>query len=82
MDQLAVELGLACSQRAPLACLARSGAAAQRLVRTGQHDLILVGDLDPRLPAYLTRTFGTLEDHELPERRELPATGMPRPGAP
>lgn len=28
---------------------------------------------DPRLPAYLTRTFGTLEDHELPERRELPA---------
>ncbi|WP_164125686.1 insulinase family protein, partial [Stenotrophomonas maltophilia] len=35
--------------------------------------LILVGDLDPRLPAYLTRTFGTLEDHELPERRELPA---------
>ena len=39
MDQLAVELGLACSQRAPLAAWrGAAGAAAQRLVRTGQHD--------------------------------------------
>ncbi len=75
MDQLAVELGLACSQRAPLA-----PAGAEQLERLrsdwyvpGNMTLILVGDLDPRLPAYLTRTFGTLEDHELPERRELPA---------
>ena len=39
----------------------------------GNMTLVLVGDLDPRLPAYLTRTFGALEDHEVPERRELPA---------
>ncbi|WP_134621027.1 M16 family metallopeptidase, partial [Pseudomonas aeruginosa] len=75
MDQLAVELGLACSQRAPLAPL---GAEQLERLRSdwyvpGNMTLILVGDLDPRLPAYLTRTFGTLEDHELPERRELPA---------
>ncbi len=45
--------------------------------------LILVGDLDPRLPAYLTRTFGTLEDHELPSAASCRRpTGMPRPGAP
>ncbi|VTL98939.1 putative metalloprotease [Pseudomonas aeruginosa] len=75
MDQLAVELGLACSQRAPLAPL-----SAEQLERLrsdwyvpGNMTLIMVGDLDPRLPAYLTRTFGALQDQEVPERRELPA---------
>ena len=81
MDQLAVELGLACSQRTPLAS---AGAEQLERLRSDWYyratlTLILVGDLDPRLPAYLTRTFGTLEDHGSPSAASCRRpTGMRR----
>ncbi|KAF1053828.1 MAG: putative zinc protease [Stenotrophomonas maltophilia] len=73
-EQLAVELGLACSERAQVAQLTQ--AQLQKLRSDwyvpGNMTLIAVGDLDPRLPAYLSRTFGSLPAHDIPERRDLP----------
>ncbi|MCP8462460.1 insulinase family protein [Pseudomonas sp. ZM23] len=73
-EQLAVELGLACPERAPVEHLTQ--AQLEQLRRDwyvpGNMTLIIVGDLDPRLPLYLSRTYGALVDHETPERRDLP----------
>ncbi|MCY1280039.1 Peptidase M16 inactive domain protein [compost metagenome] len=73
-EQLAVELGLACKERAPVEQLSRAQLEKLRAdwYVPSNMTLILVGDLDRRLPVYLDRTFGTLRDHETPERRELP----------
>jgi predicted Zn-dependent peptidase len=73
-QQLAVELGLACAERAPLAALTLEQLEQLRedWYVPNNMTLILVGDLDPRLPAYLDRSFGTLPASELPEPRELP----------
>jgi predicted Zn-dependent peptidase len=74
-QQLAVELGLACAERAPLAPLELEQLEQLRSdwYAPNNMTLILVGDLDPRLPAYLDRSFGTLPAAELPEPRELPS---------
>lgn len=73
-QQLAVELGLACAERAPLALLELEQLEQLRddWYVPNNMTLILVGDLDPRLPAYLDRSFGALPAAELPEPRELP----------
>lgn len=72
-QQLAVELGLACAERAPLEHLGL--AQLERLRRDwylpNNMVLILVGDLDPRLPAYLERRYGALAAGELPQPRAL-----------
>lgn len=74
-NQLAVELGLKCAERAPVHDLTR-----QQLEDVRQHwyapnnmTLIMVGDLDRLLPAYLERTYGALEPVEPSEHRALPA---------
>ncbi|MFV3413049.1 M16 family metallopeptidase [Pseudomonas nitroreducens] len=73
-EQLAVELGLACDERAPVDNLTQ--AQLEQLRKDwyvpGNMTLIIVGDLDPRLPVYLSRTYGALVDHDTPERRDLP----------
>ena len=72
-QQLAVELGLACAERAEVEHLGL--AQLERLrddwYRPNNMTLILVGDLDPRLPAYLERRYGALLAAELPQPREL-----------
>lgn len=81
-QQLAVELGLACAERAGVAHL-----GLERLERLrsdwyvpNNMTLILVGDLDPRLPAYLERSYGALAAAELPQPRALPeAAGQAAP---
>ncbi len=74
-QQLAVELGLSCAERAPLAPLGLEQLEQLRRdwYAPNNMTLILVGDLDPRLPAYLDRSFGALPAAELPEPRELPS---------
>jgi predicted Zn-dependent peptidase len=74
-QQLAVELGLACAERAPLAPLELEQLEQLRSdwYAPNNMTLILVGDLDPRLPAYLDRSFGAVPAAELPEPRELPS---------
>ncbi|MEL7936555.1 pitrilysin family protein [Pseudomonas delhiensis] len=73
-EQLAVELGLACAERPQVAHLTQAQLEKLRSdwYVPGNMTLIVVGDLDPRLPAYLSRTFGSLPDRATPERRELP----------
>ncbi|NQD93475.1 insulinase family protein, partial [Pseudomonas sp. CrR25] len=73
-QQLAVELGLACAERAAVDHL-----HLEQLERLrsdwyvpNNMTLILVGDLDPRLPAYLDRRYGALPASELPEPRVPP----------
>lgn len=81
-EQLAVELGLACAERPQVAQLTQAQLEKLRSdwYVPSNMTLIVVGDLDPRLPAYLSRTFGSLPDHATPERRELPE--MKGPAAP
>lgn len=73
-EQLAVELGLACAERAPVDNLTQ--AQLEQLRKDwyvpSNMTLIIVGDLDPRLPVYLGRSYGALPDHDTPERRDLP----------
>lgn len=73
-EQLAVELGLACAERPQVAHLTQAQLEKLRSdwYVPANMTLIVVGDLDPRLPAYLSRTFGSLPDRATPERRELP----------
>ena len=73
-EQLAVELGLSCDERAPVDNLTRTQLEQLRKdwYVPSNMTLIIVGDLDPRLPVYLGRTYGALVDHETPERRDLP----------
>lgn len=78
-QQLAVELGLACAERAAVEHL---GLAQLQRLRSDWYvpnnmTLILVGDLDPRLPAYLDRSYGALPAGELPEPRALPEAQGP-----
>lgn len=78
-EQLAVELGLSCPERAPVEHLTQ--AQLEQLRKDwyvpSNMTLIIVGDLDPRLPVYLSRTYGALVDHDTPERRELPVMKGP-----
>ncbi|UUC50311.1 insulinase family protein [Pseudomonas citronellolis] len=73
-EQLAVELGLACAERPQVAHLTQAQLEKLRSdwYVPANMTLIVVGDLDPRLPAYLSHTFGSLPDRATPERRELP----------
>lgn len=72
-QQLAVELGLDCAERAAVEHL---GLAQLERLRSDWYvpnnmTLIVVGDLDPRLPAYLERSYGALPAAEVPEPRAL-----------
>ena len=73
-EQLAVELGLSCDERAPVDNLTQAQLDQLRKdwYVPSNMTLIIVGDLDPRLPVYLGRTYGALVDHDTPERRDLP----------
>ncbi|MDF3931851.1 M16 family metallopeptidase [Pseudomonas citronellolis] len=73
-EQLAVELGLACAERPQVAHLTQAQLEKLRSdwYVPSNMTLIVVGDLDPRLPAYLSHTFGSLPERNPPERRELP----------
>jgi predicted Zn-dependent peptidase len=73
-EQLAVELGLSCAERAPVDNLTQAQLDQLRKdwYVPSNMTLIIVGDLDPRLPVYLGRTYGALVDHDTPERRDLP----------
>lgn len=80
--QLAVELGLACAEPDSLEHLNTD--ALERLRSewyvANNMTLIMVGDLDRRLPAYLERRFGELPPGPMPELRELPeSTGNADP---
>lgn len=78
-QQLAVELGLACAERPQVAGLTRQRLEALR------HDwyvpnnmtLIVVGDLDRDLPAYIERRFGALAEGPQMERRPLASIRQP-----
>jgi len=81
-EQLAVELGLACATPHSLDHL--EAEALERLRSewyvANNMTLIMVGDLDRRLPAYLERRFGELPPGPMPELRELPeSTGKAEP---
>ncbi|WP_339489194.1 M16 family metallopeptidase [Pseudomonas sp. EL_65y_Pfl2_R95] len=73
-QQLAVELGLACVEKNNVSQL------SLQQVKQLQSDwyapnnmtLIVVGGLDPRLPAYLDRQYGAIAAHDLPQAIELP----------
>jgi len=73
-EQLATELGQACAEQDSLERL--DAAALERLREqwyvANNMTLIMVGDLDRRLPAYLERRFGELPPGPMPELRELP----------
>ncbi|UUD65374.1 insulinase family protein [Pseudomonas seleniipraecipitans] len=73
-EQLATELGLACAEHDSLDNL--NADALERLRSewyvANNMTLIMVGDLDRRLPAYLERRFGELPPGPMPELRELP----------
>ncbi|AZF50625.1 Metalloprotease, insulinase family [Pseudomonas sp. R4-34-07] len=73
-NQLAVELGLKCAERAEVSHLARDQLEALRKnwYAPNNMTLIVVGDLDKLLPAYLERTFGQLDPVEPSEHRPLP----------
>ncbi|AZF40299.1 Metalloprotease, insulinase family [Pseudomonas sp. R1-43-08] len=73
-NQLAVELGLKCAERAEVSHLARDQLEALRKnwYAPNNMTLIVVGDLDKLLPAYLERTYGQLDPVEPSEHRPLP----------
>ena len=78
-NQLAVELGLKCAERAEVEHL-----TAEQLDQVRKHwyapnnmTLIIVGDLDRLLPAYLERTYGQLEPVEPSEHLALPDIQQP-----
>lgn len=72
-DQLAVELGLKCAERATVAdiTLDEVNKVRQHWYAANNMSLIVVGGLDRLLPAYLERTYGELEPAEPDERRTL-----------
>lgn len=61
-NQLAIELGLRCADRASAAglTLAQVQAVRQQWYAPNNMTLIVVGELDKLLPAYLERTYGQL----------------------
>ncbi|VVN60961.1 hypothetical protein PS685_03586 [Pseudomonas fluorescens] len=74
-NQLAVELGLKCAERAEVHNLTRQQleAVRQKWYAPNNMTLIIVGDLDRLLPAYLERTYGALEAVDPSEHRPLAA---------
>ncbi len=73
-NQLAVELGLKCAERAEVGHLTRAQLEDLRKnwYAPNNMTLIIVGDLDKLLPAYLERTFGQLDPVEPTDHPELP----------
>lgn len=73
-NQLAVELGLKCPQRAEVGHLTQEQLETVRKAWYAPNNmtLIVVGELDKLLPAYLERTWGELEPVEPTEHRALP----------
>ena len=73
-NQLAVELGLKCAERAEVSHLTRDQLEKLRneWYAPNNMTLIVVGDLDKLLPAYLERTYGQLDPVEPSEHRLLP----------
>lgn len=74
-NQLAIELGLKCAERAQVNNLTREQleAVRQNWYAPNNMTLIIVGDLDRLLPAYLERTYGALEPVEPTEHKPLAA---------
>ena len=73
-NQLAVELGFKCAERAEVSHLTRDQLEKLRKEWYAPNNmtLIVVGDLDKLLPAYLERTYGQLDPVEPSEHRPLP----------
>ncbi|WP_085579348.1 MULTISPECIES: pitrilysin family protein [unclassified Pseudomonas] len=73
-NQLAVELGLKCPQRAEVDGLTREQLQKVRKAWYAPNNmtLIVVGELDRLLPAYLERAWGALEPVDPSEHRTLP----------
>jgi len=73
-NQLAVELGLKCPERPEVDYLTREQLETVRKAWYAPNNmsLIVVGDLDRLLPAYLERTYGALEPVEPSDHRPLP----------
>lgn len=73
-DQLAVELGLACAERPQVEHLQREALEALRRdwYAPNNMSLIVVGDLDRLLPAFIERRFGALAPVEVREHPALP----------
>ncbi|QXI28677.1 M16 family metallopeptidase [Pseudomonas vanderleydeniana] len=73
-EQLAVELGLKCRERAGVAHLSREQLEAVRKnwYAPNNMTLIMVGELDRLLPAYLDRVYGALEPVEPNDHLPLP----------
>ena len=73
-NQLAVELGLKCAERAEVGHLTRDQLETLRKnwYAPNNMSLIIVGELDKLLPAYLERTYGELEPVEPSEHLALP----------
>ncbi len=78
-QQLAVELGLACAERPQVAGLTRARLEALRRdwYVPNNMTLIVVGDLDRHLPAYLERRFGALAEGPQMDRRPLASIRQP-----
>ncbi|MEB0107021.1 MULTISPECIES: M16 family metallopeptidase [unclassified Pseudomonas] len=73
-NQLAVELGLKCAERAEVGQLTRDQLETLRKnwYAPNNMTLIIVGDLDKLLPAYLERTYGELDPVEPTDHLALP----------
>jgi len=73
-NQLAVELGLKCAERAEVDHLTRDQLEnlRARWYAPNNMTLIIVGDLDKLLPAYLERTYGQLDPVDPTEHPALP----------
>ncbi|VVO09187.1 M16 family metallopeptidase [Pseudomonas fluorescens] len=73
-NQLAVELGLKCPERPEVDYLTREQLETVRKAWYAPNNmtLIVVGDLDRLLPAYLERTYGALEAVEPSDHLPLP----------
>jgi predicted Zn-dependent peptidase len=79
-NQLAIEMGLRCADRASAAglTLAQVQAVRKQWYAPNNMTLIVVGELDKLLPAYLERTYGELvsvtpSDHPAPTLEHRPA---------
>ncbi|POA35168.1 MULTISPECIES: pitrilysin family protein [unclassified Pseudomonas] len=78
-NQLAVELGLKCSERAQVEHLTREQLEKVRKEWYAPNNmtLIIVGELDRLLPAYLERTYGELKAIDPTEHLSLPEIQHP-----